>query len=344
MPSRPDVTVAEFGEKRLISEIVRPLVEKTGSGKSTLDDCATISIEKGSLFVTTDKIPEDLVAWRKGLMTLKQLGRYLVEVNASDICSMGIEPTQLLVNIAIPRDYLVRDFEQIYEGLSDRCIELGICIVGGDTKFASNLSMVGVALGQGSSPGLNRWGANLGDLLFVSGAVGGFGAALRLLIEDKWNSPGLSSYETEQLKNLISEPQCEIGLVEKLRSSGIVSSCMDISDGFGQSLIELSQASSVGLKVDLEKVPTDPYVKSAADVLGCSMSDIILGPGLDLKLLGTVSNSSRSLELCDRLGLSVIGEVTKGHIELRMDDMPMLHQRIQGYDQLSDDLFSSLKT
>ncbi|AXS39748.1 AIR synthase related protein [Breoghania sp. L-A4] len=168
----PMLTVGEVGEKRLIRDHIRPLAQKTGRTNSIWDDCATISAGVDNITITTDKIPEDLVAWKYGLMDSVALGRYLVEVNASDICSMGCQPKYLLVNVALPRNFSASEFIKIYSGISKRCRELGISIVGGDTKFASSLSLVGIAVGYGASGNFHRYTAGPSELVFVTGKVG----------------------------------------------------------------------------------------------------------------------------------------------------------------------------
>lgn len=92
------VTVRDLGEKRIIAEIIRPLCGKTVVPIGIGDDAAMLAVPAGkNVVVSTDKIPEDLLAIQLGLMDVYHHGRYLATVNISDIAAMGGDPAGLVV-------------------------------------------------------------------------------------------------------------------------------------------------------------------------------------------------------------------------------------------------------
>lgn len=337
-------TVSDVGEKDLIKKTILGLASKTQRNARLGDDCGEILVNVGNnVFVSTDKVPEDLVAFSKGKMSYFHLGRYLVEVNASDICSMGLKPTGILVNISMPRDFLSSDFKKLYEGIVARCIELEIEILGGDTKFSSKLGLVGVAFGQGpSDTALTRFEACQDELVFISGPLGQFGASLRLLLNDLWDDHRISGDDREALKQAIVEPTCRIDLVPAISQTPMISSCMDISDGLGQSLIELSQESNIGIEIDWASIPIPPPVASVADLLSIDPQQIIFGPGLDLELVGTVPDTVAARKFCELHEFIIIGKTTGGYRFPLLKNDDTMEDIPGGYDQLVTDLHQSL--
>ena len=337
-------TVSEVGEKDLIKKIIVGLASKTHKSARLGDDCGEISVSFGNnVFASTDKVPEDLVAFSKGIMSYFQLGRYLVEVNASDICAMGLKPTGILVNISMPRDFLSHDFRELYEGIATRCTELEIEILGGDTKFSTKLGLVGVAFGQGpSDTALTRFKAQQDELVFISGPLGQFGASLRLLLNDLWDDHRISNNDREALKQAIVEPTCRVDLVPAISENPMISSCMDISDGLGQSLIELSKESNIGIEIDWSSIPVPPPVVSAADLLCIDPKQIVFGPGLDLELVGTVPDTTAARKFCELHGLKIVGKTTNDHSFPRLKSGNTVKDIPGGYDQLTTDLHQSL--
>src|SRR5207247_2195792 len=77
-----------------------------------------------------------------------------------------------------------------------------------------------------------------------------------------------------------------------LSASGLCTSCIDVTDGVGQSLREVAQASSVCLEIEVETLPIHPVTRKVAHFLNCPLETIVFGIGLDLELLGTLRRQS----------------------------------------------------
>jgi thiamine-monophosphate kinase len=109
----------------------------------------------------------DWISWR-------DLGWRAAAVNLSDLAARGADPEGLVVTLAAPDETRLEDVLELYEGIA----ETGVRVVGGDTTAAEHLMLSVSAVGRSERvPG--RSGAFPGNLLVVSGPLGGAGAAFR---------------------------------------------------------------------------------------------------------------------------------------------------------------------
>jgi thiamine-monophosphate kinase len=291
-------TVADFGEKRIIREFIAPVCKADSIAVGVGDDAAVIEFPPGKqLVISTDKIPEDLLAIQLGLMDAFHHGRYLATVNISDIAAMGGQPLGLLCTLALPDSFEIDYLRSFISGFVAGGSEWNTPVVGGDTGWGSAVCVSATAFGA-VEPGrvLLRSGAKIGDRLFVSGLVGGFGTALAYFIVARERGMLLSETEETWLRDRLIRPSARVDIGRALSSSGLCTSCIDITDGVGQTLIELSQASQKQLEVDVERLPLHSTTKKVADFLKCDFGRIAFGIGLDLELMGT-SHSNADLKL-----------------------------------------------
>ena len=168
------------------------------------------------------------------------IGWKSVAVNLSDIAAMGATPHSILLALSLPQidhDWL-REFSQ---GLYDCCDQFGVRLIGGDTTQSPHLTMSVTALGwieQGQA--VQRNGAQVGDLICVSGSIGDAAFALQ--------HPG----HPLQQRLDYPTPRCQLGAALK----GLAHSMIDVSDGLAQDLGHILQASNVGAVLQLDQLPT----------------------------------------------------------------------------------------
>jgi thiamine-monophosphate kinase len=285
----PDETLGAIGEKRFIRKL-KELVPPPPHGLGIGDDAAIVPIGPDrEAVLSVDRVPSDLLALRLGVMDWYSYGRYLAEVNLSDIAAMGGVPHALLLAVAVPDSFLVSDLCQLVTGFAERGHAVGAPLVGGDTKCAPEPSFTATAVGSvPRGQALQRRTSQPGDRLFVSGTVGGFGAALSYLTRP---DPTLSlpeSVERSLLDRLLM-PTARLELGGELVSSGRCTSCIDVSDGMRQALVDLAADSECEFDVDGRAVPLHPGVEPVARLLDLDPMAIAFGIGLDLELLGTWS-------------------------------------------------------
>ena len=113
-------------------------------------------------------------------------------------------------------------------------------------------------------------------------------------------------------------PRVTEGII--LAESGIVSSCMDLSDGLGTALNTICESSKVGIDIEYDFIPREPFVEKISEKTGIPMEKLLLGWGGEYELLFT-ADPNRLRKLYDEdLEFSIIGIVNdSGRPELVRD-------------------------
>jgi len=234
-------------------------------------------------------------------MSFWQVGWSLAAINYSDVAAMGARPIGLLVSMGLPRDFESKELDEIFRGILDCCEFARGELLGGDTKETREMTLAGSALGTvGKNQILLRRGASPGDLLCVTGSVGLAAAGYHSL------SKGLSFKAAERA---ILEPQPKVREGVLLSSSGVVTSCMDVSDGLSSSVYTLSGMSEVSFALDFDEIPVEGEVLQVAEAVGLDPTELSLYYGGDYQLLFTIKPNGLD-KLKDLLGegFSVIGK------------------------------------
>ncbi len=176
--------VSDIGEKQLIERIIEKsrtcsihnpadftdLDNKTSIG----DDSALTNIDlkensylvsSSDMLIQSSHFPQD--------MTYFQMGYKSVVVNVSDLASMGADNIGFLLNIAIPKDTLIDDFDDLICGVIRACDDYHIPLIGGDTNEANEIILSGTAIGQvDKDKALMKYGFKEGDLVCITGELG----------------------------------------------------------------------------------------------------------------------------------------------------------------------------
>jgi thiamine-monophosphate kinase len=243
------------------------------------------------------------------------IGWSIIAVNLSDIAAMGGTPLGLVTAIGITRGHPIDYIEQMVDGMNDCARRFNTSIVGGDTKEHDDLVLCGTALGQVAKDGiLLRRGAKAGDLIAVTGSLGRAGAGFYSL------KRALGLKEAE---DALKRPWPRIREGMALSKSGIVTSCMDISDGLSTSIFELSRNSGMTYEIDYARVPKAKEVDLAFHDLE-RQKDLVLNFGDDFELLFTIRRETEDqlAQVSKECGcpMSVIGKVTSGEENILIDN------------------------
>ncbi len=285
--------IGDIGERQLIEDFrsfIRP-EGMIGPG----DDAAVI--ENGTV-VTTDVVTFDR-HFPAG-MSYEQFGWYAAAVNFSDLAAMGARPIGFLAALALPLDLEAQAAYDIMSGIDQCCEFCGTGIVGGDTKTGPGI-VAGTALGtMDGRPPMRRSGARPGDIVAVTGPVGGPAAAFIAL------EKGLEAPEAKEAL-YVPIPRVEEGVA--MAKSGAVTSCMDLSDGLGTALNTICSASGVGIDVELDFIPRGPCVDEMAEASGRPAKDLLLGWGGEYELLFTADRERLDRLYDAEVEFSIIGMV-----------------------------------
>jgi thiamine-monophosphate kinase len=292
-----------LGEFDLIATYFTRPVQRAALGIG--DDCALLAPGAGmQLAVSSDM----LVEGRHFLSTVapERLGHKALAVNLSDLAACGAKPLGFTLALALPRAD-----EVFLEGFSRGLFALaeahGIELVGGDTTQGP-LNICITAMGEVPVGGaLLRSGAQPGDDLYVSGAVGD----ARLALEVFRGTQQLAGHDFELVREAMERPQPRVALGLALR--GIASSAIDVSDGLLGDLGHILRRSGVAALVEVDAVPRSAVL--GAQPLALQRTCTLAG-GDDYELLFTAPGAAaeRVQEAAREAGVAVtrIGRIEAG--------------------------------
>ena len=309
--------IAELGEFGLIERLTKQIQLRN---KSTLkgvgDDAAVMNYGSKCVVFSTDLLTEG-IHFNLMYVPLKHLGYKSVVVNLSDIYAMNARPLQITVNLALSGKFSVEAVEELYTGIYQACENYGVDLVGGDTTSSlTGLTISISALGEADEKDLvYRSGARPGDLLCVSGDLGGAYMGLQLLEREnevfKVNpkmQPQLQGYDYILGRQLKPEARMDIvNAFEKLQIKP--TSMIDISDGLSSEIMHLCKNSKTGCRLFEEKVPLDNQTKEMAAELNINPLVAALNGGEDYELLFTVAPEDAA-KIKNDPDFTVIGEMT----------------------------------
>ncbi len=293
--------LSELGEFGLLGEL-----ERRGLVRRIEHDAARFDPD---LVVTQDALIEG-VHFRLDWTSWRDLGFKAAAVNISDLAASGAQPEALIVSLGLPGDTDSGDVFELYEGIA----ETGVPVLGGDTTSAERLYLSITALGRSERvPG--RDGARPGDLLVVTGPLGGSAAGFHCLRE-RIDSPLAGPLVRAHLRP-------PLRVAEGLELARSAHAMLDISDGLASDALRIAERSGCRLVVDLERVPVAEGVAEIAEQLGLDVQSLACGFGEDYELLAAVPESFLG-------GHSPIGSCQEGvGVELRLEGKPV---RLRGWD------------
>ena len=179
--------IGSLGEFGLIRHLTSELVTRQPSTLLGVgDDAAVVDPGNKRVLVSTDMLCEG-VHFDLSYTPLKHLGYKAIIVNLSDICAMNATPTQVTVSLALSNRFSVEAVEELYAGMLKACELYSVDLVGGDTTTSPAglvISVTGVGFADRERI-VRRNGAKAGNLLVVSGELGGAYMGLQVLEREK---------------------------------------------------------------------------------------------------------------------------------------------------------------
>jgi thiamine-monophosphate kinase len=281
------------------------------------DDAAVFSPSPGMEVVACCDAMAETVHFLRETMKPSDIGYKAVISNISDVAAMGGIARFALVSIAVPPHWTAAECREIYDGIYEACAAYGVRVIGGDTVAAPDALHLSVTvLGEvEKGRALRRSGARPGQLVFVTGHLGGSAAGLHLLLQTRDAGARVPS-EWSELIACHQRPAAQIEAGRLLLASGAAGALNDISDGLASELWEIAEASGVSLVVDAAQVPMHEATRAYAAQAGRDPLDWALYGGEDYQLAGTVdpAGAETLARQCAQSGISfsIIGRVEKG--------------------------------
>lgn len=270
-----------LGENAVLSRLLSCLHHTAPMMVGPGDDCAVVARnDEWDTLLKTDVVVESIHFTPD--TEPRRIGRKALGRAVSDIAAMGGIPEHALITVLTHKNRSVELLEGIYRGIDEMAAQFGISVAGGETSsipydgLVINVALTGrVEHGQA----ILRSGGRAGDIIFVSGPLGG-------------------SFPSGH--HLDFTPRVQ--LARTLMQTGLrPTAMMDLSDGVAADLPRLAAASACGFELDRESIPCNK---------GCSVEQA-LNDGEDYELLLTLSPTDVArLQQLPQVSLFPIGKLT----------------------------------
>lgn len=280
--------------------LIEKLVKRWGAlARGIGDDAALMSVPRGEQLVASTDVALDGVHFRRAWLTPREIGYRAVTAALSDLAAMAAAPLGVVISLHLPKSAQV-SLRGLADGIADAVKGAGTVIVGGNLSRADVLGITTTVLGHAFAP-LTRSGARPGDILYVTGKVGGPALALRAFKAGK--KPG------KEARRRFAHPVARLVEARWLAARGAVAA-IDISDGLVADAGHLAAASSVGIELHAERVPL---------VAGATLKGALSG-GEEYELLVAARSPIAESEFRKRFGMDVtaIGRIVEGPARVRL--------------------------
>lgn len=314
--------IASLGEFGLIEHLTKNAETQNASTILGVgDDAAVIDHFGKQTVVTTDLLLEG-IHFDLMYTPLKHLGYKAVVVNLSDIYAMNATPTQITLSIGISNRFSLEALNEFYEGVYFACEKYGVDLIGGDTSSSQKGFIVSVtAIGEvAPDKFIKRSTASKGDLICVSGDLGGAYLGLTLMEREKkiyQENPNIQpDLEGESyIVGKLLKPEARKDIIAFFGKNEIVpTAMMDVSDGISSEVLHICKQSGLGARIYEEKLPIADASRKAAFKFGLDPTVCALNGGEDYELIFTIRQEDHDKIVLNE-EISVIGymtEITEG--------------------------------
>jgi thiamine-monophosphate kinase len=275
-------------------DAVRAMVDRWGPhARGIGDDAAIVDVPPGERLVVSTDATVEQVHFRRDWLDPEEIGWRATAAALSDLAAMGAAPIGILVTLTVPSSW--RDaLAALADGIGEAGQASGTVLLGGDLTEGDRLALAITVLGHAARP-LTRAGARPGDTLYVTGELGGPGAAL-----GAWIAGGTPQRAHRQR---FARPQPRISAGRWLAAHG-AHAAIDLSDGLAGDLAHLAAASGLRCRVDLAALPRmDGVAPRDAATSGEEYELLVAAGPLDLAAFAAAN---------DGLRLTPIGRVEPG--------------------------------
>ena len=358
--NKDSLKVSDIGEKALIERIIAK--NSSCSTFNSINDYPTaigddsaltdVIIGENSYLVSSSDMLIQSTHFPK-IMSYYQMGFKSVAVNISDLIAMGAEPIGFLLNIAVPNNMILDDFDELVCGVVGACDYYNMPLIGGDTNEGNEIIISGTAIGKvEKDKALMKYGFEVGDLVCVSGELGLAALGFELL----------SSKESYEIASKLNQSLTDLAVFKALKPSldyengRILAdfkkdhniSATDITDGLASELYEILNADrkyskfnsddeiySKGIRIHEDKLPVEDEFKEISKALNLDYLDLFFHVGEDFELLFTIPKSLEDT-LKEKMEFYAIGEIIEENtVEIVLSNGKTKEISPRGYEHLN---------
>jgi thiamine-monophosphate kinase len=324
-----------MGEFELLALVRERLPEPGPRVKIGSGDDAAVTVPGGATATSVDAVIEG-VHFERGRASLRQIGGKALATGLSDLAAMGAEPGEAYVVLGLPPELAEEGCLELLDGILAQAAAAETTIAGGDLVRSPALSIAVTVVGHAPAPEgfVSRSGARPGDVLLLSGELGGAAAGL-IALERREEMAAIPAATADELLRRQLEPVPRLAAGRALAAAG-ATAMIDISDGLGGDARHLARSSGVGLRIEAAALPLAAGVPEAAAIAGRGPLELATSGGEDYELLASIPAEGLDVERLARqagVPLTRIGEVVAGSgVVIRLPDGRALDPG--GYDQL----------
>lgn len=224
---------------------IRALLDTWGDVAQGIgDDAAILTPPQGQqLVISTDSTVEG-VHFRREWMSPRDIGARGATAALSDLAAMAASAEGVLVSLVLPESWR-EHLAELASGIAGPVAAAGARIVGGNIARGDTFSATFTVLGFTARP-VRRSGAAAGDVLYVTGTLGGPGAALA-----SW---GRGERPEHRALERFLHPVARLAEARWLAACG-ATAMIDISDGLAADARHLAAASRLSARIHASDVP-----------------------------------------------------------------------------------------
>jgi thiamine-monophosphate kinase len=247
------------------------------------DDCAILHPGTGQEIVITTDFSMEGRHFLRNRHPAESVGHRVLARGLSDLAAMGARPIAAFLSLALPANMpRTAAGRRWIDGFSSGFHRLArrhqTPLAGGDTSESpcglvlADVVLVG-SVRKGRS--LRRSGARPGEMLYVTGSLGGAAAELRSVLAGRKIAGRGGDHP-----HLFPQPRIEVG--RELVRRGIATACIDLSDGLSTDLAHLCSASGIRAEIQSYSLPIHPLAVTFEEE---DRLDVALNGGEDYELL-----------------------------------------------------------
>ncbi len=235
-------------------DTIRALMARWGDLAVDIGDDAAVLAPSadGTRVVSVDACVED-VHFRRAWISAREVGVRAAVAALSDLAAMGARAEYVLIAFVIPDEWR-EQLSEVADGMGVVIREAGARIVGGNLSHGAVFSITTTVIGSAKRV-VSRSGARAGDLVVVTGLLGGPGVAVQA-----WNA---GERPTAWSRGRFAAPAPRWAEGEALAQAG-ATAMIDISDGLAGDARHVAAASGVRLELDAARVPAGPGISAEA--------------------------------------------------------------------------------